>query len=168
VPFTRPAAIATDTATSMDVVLHALDAVAGFDVVVLLQPTSPLRTADDIDAACDLLARSEAPACVSVSPVEQHPYWMFAVDERHRLAPLIDRGSVATRRQDLPDIYALNGAIYVADVGWLRVSRSFLSAETVGYVMPVERSIDIDTQADFQYFQTLTLKDSDVQVPASS
>jgi len=164
VPFVRPAALATDTATSMDVVIHALDTVGGFDVVVLLQPTSPLRTAQDIDAACDLMVQSGAPACVSVSPVEQHPHWMYSVDGRHRLAPIIERDAVATRRQDLPDVYALNGAIYVADVAWLRTSRAFVSTETVGYVMPAERSIDIDTQADFQYFQTLTLKDSDVQV----
>jgi N-acylneuraminate cytidylyltransferase len=168
VPFVRPSALATDTATSMDVVMHALDSIGGFDVVVLLQPTSPLRTAQDIDAACALLAQSGAPACVSVSPVEQHPYWMFSVDDRHRLAPFFERGTVATRRQDLPDVYALNGAIYVADVTWLRGSRSFLSTETVGYVMPAERSIDIDTKADFQYFQALTLKESDAQVSTSS
>ncbi|MBI5720025.1 MAG: acylneuraminate cytidylyltransferase family protein [Burkholderiales bacterium] len=155
VPFRRPAALAGDEATSIDVVLHALDTLPRHDLVLLLQPTSPLRTAADIDAACELLLRHEAPACVSLMPVPHHPQWMFGLDDGVHLAPLL-RGTVAAaRRQELPPVYALNGAIYLARADWLRRTRTFLSEQTVGYVMPAGRSIDIDTLADFEAFSRL-------------
>src|SRR5687767_5058839 len=112
VPFRRPAELATDTATAVDVVLHALDNVSEYDVVVLLQPTSPLRTAADIDAACAQLAASGAPSCVSVCMAEQSPYWMYRLNGSRRLEPLLEAPTGATRRQDLPPVYVLNGAIY--------------------------------------------------------
>lgn len=148
VPFRRPEALATDEASSIDVVLHALGALPGFDFVMLLQPTSPLRTAADIDAACALLATTSAPSCVSVAPAEQSPYWMVRLDERQRMAPILPLPPGVTRRQDLPAAYVLNGAIYIADCAWLREQRSFVGEGTVAYVMPAERSIDIDTLAD--------------------
>ena len=152
VPFRRPTTLATDTATSIDVVMHALDALPGYDVIVLLQPTSPLRSAADIDAACARLVASSAPSCVSVSLVQQSPYWMYRLGDRYRLSPIVEAPAGATRRQDLPEVYALNGAIYVADTVWLRDSRSFVGRDTVAYVMPAERSIDIDTATDFEAF----------------
>lgn len=155
VPFRRPEVLSSDTATTIDVVIHALDALPGYDLIVLLQPTSPLRTAADIDAACDLLAASGAPACVSVSPVEQNPYWMYRLGDDQSLVPVVENPSNATRRQDLPPAYVVNGAVYVANSAWLRESRSFITRETMGYVMPVERSIDIDTLEDFEAFRRL-------------
>lgn len=152
VPFRRPDELATDTASSIDVVLHALDVVPGYDTVVLLQPTSPLRTAADIDAACELYARPPGVSCVSVSPAEQSPYLMYRVADDLSMQPLLPLPSTATRRQDLPDAFALNGAIYIADVSFLRVARTFLTTQAVAYVMPRERSIDIDTASDFDAF----------------
>lgn len=158
-PFRRPPALASDTAATIDVVLHALDELPDHDVVVLLQPTSPLRTGEDIDAACERFAASGAPACVSVSPVEQSPYWMYRLGDNHALEPLLEAPAGATRRQDLPPVYALNGAVYVADTAWLRRSRTFVTRETVAHVMPAERSIDIDTAADFEAFRNTVTKD---------
>lgn len=160
VPFKRPATLATDTATTIDVVMHALDALPGFEVIVLLQPTSPLRTGADIDAACERLAASEAPACVSVSPAAQNPHWMYLLGDNQTLVPVIEAPTIATRRQDLPPIYALNGAIYVADTRWLRKTRTFITRDTVAYVMPVDRSIDIDTLADFEAFKKTVSEDA--------
>lgn len=159
VPFRRPAELATDSAASIDVVLHAVDALPGYDVVVLLQPTSPLRGAADVDAACATLAASKAPACVSVAPVAQSPYWMYRLGDRGTLQPIAELPAGATRRQDLPEVYALNGAIYVADVAWLRRTRSFVTRETVAHVMPAERSVDIDTSADFEAFRKAVSED---------
>lgn len=153
VPFRRPAELATDIASTIDVVLHALDALPGFDIVGVLQPTSPLRTSADIDAACAQLVTSCAPACVSVSPVEQTPYWMYRMDGRNVLVPIVEPPAGVTRRQDLPEVFTLNGAVYVADVRWLRDKRTFVSTDTVGSVMPLERSIDIDTAEDFETFR---------------
>lgn len=156
VPFRRPDELATDTAASIDVVLHALDQVPGYEYVVLLQPTSPLRTAADIDAACERLAADGAQACVSVSPVEQSPYWMYHIADGGELKPVLELPAGVTRRQDLPPVYALNGAVYVANVSWLRRNRTFLTDETVPYVMPAERSLDIDTFADVERMVALT------------
>lgn len=149
VPFMRSASLATDEASTMDAVFDALDRLPGFDVVVLLQPTSPLRTAADIDSCLALL--NDAPACVSVRPANDHPYLTFSVDDQHRLVPVspVPKGQ-SLRRQDLPGAWCLNGAVYVAEIPWLRVQRSFISARTVAYAMPAERSIDIDTPADLR------------------
>jgi N-acylneuraminate cytidylyltransferase len=149
----RPAELATDTATTLDVVLHALDACPGHDVVVVLQPTSPLRTAADIDGALERFAASAAPSCVSVCEAEQSPYWMYRLGDGQTMLPIIDGPSQATRRQDLPPVYVLNGAVYVADTGWLRTTRAFVAAGTVAHVMPRERSLDIDTADDLERFR---------------
>lgn len=160
VPFRRPAVLASDTASSFDVVMHALGMLPGHEVVVLLQPTSPLRTAADIEAACELFASSSSPACVSVSIAAQSPYWMFRLGNNQTLVPLIETPAGVTRRQDLPAVYALNGAIYVADTAWLRQSRTFLTPDTVAFVMPAERSIDIDTPADLEAFKNALAEDA--------
>ena len=162
VPFRRPAELATDSATSLDVVLHALDSLPGHDVVILLQPTSPLRTAADIDAACARFAATGAPSCVSVAPVQQSPYWMYRLAENQLLQPILEPPSGVSRRQDLPAVYALNGAIYIADAAWLRRSRTFVTRDTVAYVMPADRSLDIDTAADFEAFNTAVTMESNV------
>lgn len=151
VPFVRPAPLATDQASSIDVVMHALDSLPQFDLLVLLQPTSPARSAQDIEEACGLLLRHRAPACVSVTLAEQSPYWMYQLTEGERLQALLP-ASTGTRRQDLPPVYLLNGAIYVARCDRLRRHRSFVGPDTVAYVMPAERSIDIDTADDLNAF----------------
>lgn len=163
VPFRRPGALATDTATTIDVILHALDELPGYEVVVVLQPTSPLRTGHDIDEACRVFLESGAPACVSVSPVEQSPYWMYTVGERNRLQPVVPQRPASTRRQDLPTVYAPNGAVYIADAGWLREERAFITDETVPYVMPAARSIDIDNAEDLEAFRARLSQTDDVK-----
>jgi len=160
VPFRRPAALASDTAGSVDVVLHALEQVPGYDVVVLLQPTSPLRSSSDIDAACERLASTGAPACVSVTAVEMVPYWMYFINAQSALEPVVELPTAVARRQDLPPVYTLNGAVYVAHVDWLRRTGSFVTRETVAQVMPRERSIDIDTIEDFEAFRTAITEES--------
>lgn len=159
VPFRRPAALATDTATTIDVVLHALDALPGYGVIVLLQPTSPLRVAADIDAACEHLAAGGAPACVSVTRVEQNPYWMYRLGDDDLLVPVLEPPVGITRRQELPPLYTLNGAVYVAQTDWLRRNGTFVTRETVAHVMPAARSIDIDTLDDFEAFRRAVTED---------
>jgi len=149
VPFRRPADLATDAVSSIDVVLHALEQVPDFDIVVLLQPTSPLRNSGDIEAALNRLVGSGAKAIVSVTEVDQSPFWMFELDPVGHLKPILSAEAIPARRQDLRPVYSLNGAIYAAESEWLRRSRSFLSAGTVAYLMPPERSLDIDEERDF-------------------
>ena len=154
VPFMRPPALATDQAAAVDVVLHALEQVPGFGVVVLLQPTSPLRATEDIDGALRRFENTGAPACVSVTEAEASPFWMYRVDDAHRLHPIMGAPAPASRRQDLPKVYVLNGAVYVADCLWLARTRAFVTPETVAYPMPRPRSIDIDTDLDLAIAET--------------
>jgi N-acylneuraminate cytidylyltransferase len=154
IPFCRPAHLANDMASSIDVVLHALDQLPGFEYVVLLQPTSPLRTAADIDAAFALMLERVAPSCVSVCEADQSPYWMYRLADDNKLQRLLPEMEGIKRRQDLPPIYVLNGAIYIARIDWLRANKNFVGAETVAYPMPKERSLDIDTAEDFEIFRS--------------
>lgn len=158
VPFCRPAHLASDVATSIDVVLHALNQLPGYEYVVLLQPTSPLRTAADIDAAFELMLEKGVSSCVSVTEVEQSPYWMYRVTDENKLQRLLPNVEGGIRRQDLPPIYALNGAIYIARIDWLKKTKSFVGDETIAYQMPRERSIDIDTPDDFIAFCSIVEK----------
>lgn len=147
VPFVRPIELATDTATAAPVVLHALEAVGAHDYVVLLQATSPLRTGEHIDACIRQCIDRGAPACVSVTPAAKSPYWMYRI-ESDVLEPLFPELARVGRRQELPEVYALNGAIYVIRAEVLERTRVFTPPGTVGYVMGAECSVDIDSSLD--------------------
>ncbi|NJD05356.1 MAG: acylneuraminate cytidylyltransferase family protein [Methylococcaceae bacterium] len=149
VPFRRPPELATDQALGIDVVLHAIEQVPGFDYVVLCQPTSPLRLAEDIDGAIEKLFETAAPVCVSVTETEKTPYWMFTLAQGDRMVPVMEHPNRSVNRQELPKVYVLNGAVYVAEIGWFQRVRSFLTDQTLGYVMPANRSVDIDSERDF-------------------
>lgn len=152
VPFRRPSHLATDKASSMDVVKHALQELPGYDYLVLLQPTSPLRTCEDIDAAFQLMLSKNSPACVSVSEVDQSPYWMYQLTNENKLVNILEPLGNFNRRQDLPTIYTLNGAIYIAKVEWLLKIEKFVNTETIAYQMPKNRALDIDDINDFEQF----------------
>jgi len=148
VPFVRPMELATDTASGVDVLCHAVEnAGADYDYVVLLQPTSPLRESTDIDAAIELCVRRAVASVVSVSEATKSPYWMYQMTEGGTLSPVVE--NAATNRQQLPRTYALNGAVYVLKVSQLLARRKIIDAQTLGYVMPNERSYDIDSETDF-------------------
>lgn len=156
-PFRRAPGLSGDAAASIDVVLDALDRVPGFDVVVLLQPTSPLRTAGDIDGALERMSAAGSASCVSVQEAVSHPWLVFGQDSRGRLAPFTSAPEGASlRRQDLPPAWVLNGAVYAADAAWLRRERAFIRpGETVAWEMPADRSADIDTLEDFRAAERL-------------
>jgi N-acylneuraminate cytidylyltransferase len=147
VPFKRPISLAEDSTPGMAPILHAVDAVGqDYELVMVLQPTSPLRLAEDIDAAIELLVTRQVNSCVSVSIQEKSPYWMYSKSDTDKLVPILE-GDFPTR-QSAPVTYALNGAIYVALTDWLKQSKTFLSEETIAFVMPRERSIDVDGWLD--------------------
>ncbi len=156
VPFTRAADLATDEASTIDVLLDVLERVAGFDVVVLLQPTSPFRTSKDIDSCLELMMRDGAPSAVSLCPVQDHPALVFKLHSDKKIAPFVSSTpSQALRRQDLPAAFKLNGAVYIASIPWLIENKTFTAAEAVGYIMPENRSIDIDDAQDLSMAQEL-------------
>ena len=157
VPFLRPSALARDDTPGIEPIMHALGQLPDFDAVLVLQPTSPLRTTEDIDACIELAQKLRAPSAVSVTKPEKHPLWMYRIDADLCLHALIDAPAVS-RRQDLPAVYALNGALYYARTEWLHRHRTLVSAETVAYVMPPERSIDLDTLLHWEFAELLLKK----------
>ncbi|MFA6224292.1 MAG: acylneuraminate cytidylyltransferase family protein [Desulfomonilaceae bacterium] len=159
----RPAELAQDDTPGIEPVLHAIGVFSGYDYVVLLQPTSPLRTTNDIEATIDQCLSHQAPSCVSVCESQETPYWMFTFGPDMKLTPFMP-GYTRTRRQDLPPAYLLNGAVYVAEIEWLVLKKDFLANDTVAYVMPVDRSLDIDTENDLQSFHKCLKKDKDAFV----
>jgi N-acylneuraminate cytidylyltransferase len=151
VPFKRPADFAKDDTPGIAPVLHALSVLPAFDYIVLLQPTSPLRTKEDINGCIEHCITRQANCCVSVTEPDKSPFWMYYINSQGILEPILSTESdVAVRRQDLPVVYALNGAVYVARREWLLVNKSFLSKETIAYPMCKEHSIDIDSWRDLQ------------------
>jgi len=153
VPFRRPAELAGDRSSHISVVEHALRWLESEerylpDYVVLLQPTSPLRTSADIDAAVSLALGKNADAVVGVCVAENHPYLVKGLDGNGGLVDYVTPPLAYARRQDFPPAYVINGAVYVNRREALLRSGSFVPPGALPYVMPRERSIDIDTPAD--------------------
>jgi N-acylneuraminate cytidylyltransferase len=147
VPFVRPPELARDETPGIEPVLHALKELPEFDYIVLLQPTSPLRSVDDIDGCIERFLELKAPSCVSVCESPKNPLWMFTLDADYRMTPLLE-GARERSRQELPKTWVLNGAVYVARREFVMQQRGFISDATVAYQMPIERSLDIDTELD--------------------
>ncbi|WP_126428726.1 cytidylyltransferase domain-containing protein [Brevibacillus marinus] len=150
IPFLRPRELAQDDTPGIDPVLHAVECLPFYDFVVLLQPTSPLREASDIDRCIEMCVSRGERACVSVTAADKPPQWMYQLDRDFRLQPIVPQAQLLTRRQDAPHVFVLNGAVYVAQTEWLKRSRSFLTENTAAYVMPKERSLDIDSELDLR------------------
>ena len=153
-PFIRPERLARDDTPGIDVILHAVDMCPGFTHVLLLQPTSPLRTVEHIDGAIKKAIDNDCNCMVSVTTLGKHPMWSFSMDENDRLVPII-QGEVLTNRQDLPQAYSLNGAIYIAEIPWFKEKKKFLAPETIGFYMSPEASFDIDSELDWKIVEYL-------------
>lgn len=153
VPWLRSAETSTDTASSIDVVrevLQRLQADEGRlpEAVMLLQPTSPFRSAETVRRAIELFSGTRE-SVISVGPAANHPQWCFRVDQDGRLQGWPETGNPAIRSQDLPPVYALNGSLYLASVDTLQDRNSFYSEHTRALIVDSEiESIDIDTSFD--------------------
>ncbi|WP_281661968.1 acylneuraminate cytidylyltransferase family protein [Microvirgula aerodenitrificans] len=160
VPFMRPPELASDTASSIDVILHALDTLeqAGrhYDMLVLLEPTSPLRETADIDAALEaLLAHADAQSIVGVAKAESgHPSFLLR-RKGVLLEPYAPQEFGAKRRQELDELFFLEGTVYIAWVDALRTRRSFYHERTMPYVVPKYKSFEVDDLTDFTVIEAL-------------
>ena len=164
VPFLRPAELATATASHNSVILHAVKQMAEQenyhpDFLLLLQPTSPLRTAADIDAAITLALDRNCDGVVSVFENHHHPLLMNKIGEDGFLESYIaDRpqpGSEAIRRQNLSPVYSDNGAIYIVKTDRLLQDGKLRVPRTKAYVMPEKLSYQIDSQWDLELIEYL-------------
>lgn len=154
VPFKRPKHLSDDKALSLPVMQHAVEFMESeqsyqYDLVVMLQPTTPLRQTEDIDNAINLLLDTKSDSVISVVEVEgSHPLRMKRVIDG-RLINYVDQGHEDMRpRQDLPPVYIRNGAIYATMRDILMEKNSFVGADSRAYIMPSERSVNIDTYRD--------------------
>ena len=156
----RPCELATDTATSIDVVIHVIESQnKKYDYVILLQPTSPLRTAHHIDEAIELLFEKNACAVISVCETDHSPLWSNTLSEDGSLYDFIRDDIKGKRSQDLSIYYRLNGAIYIYEVKKIKsIGECPYSEDSYAYKMNIVSSVDIDTYLDFDYAEFLMLK----------
>ena len=163
----RPDELASDDSSSIDVILHVLDYLENKgelpDLFVLLQPTSPLRTSEDIEASINLFLESDCDSLVSVCELDHRSLLNFSLEDGF----LVQNNNEAlfnSRRQDIPTHYSLNGAIYITTPEFIRKNRSFYSDKTIPHVMSKEKSIDIDTSFDFKLAEFLLNECDDVKL----
>jgi N-acylneuraminate cytidylyltransferase len=161
VPFVRPAELSTDQSGTYEVLLHALDFYESkgvhYDTMVLLQPTSPFRTVDDVKACLELYS-DDIDMVVSVKHAATNPYYnAFEIDDNGFLHISKGEGNY-TRRQDAPKVWEYNGAVYVINVESLRKMPLGKFTRRRMYEMSAERSIDLDTPTDWLIAETIITK----------
>lgn len=146
----RPDELASDTATTFDTLKHTLENVEKYDYVVLLQPTSPLRTEKHINEAIELLEEKNADAIISVCEMEHSPLWSNTLDENLDMSNFLRDEVLNKRSQDLPKYYRLNGAIYICKTEKLLENKGLFVKENIyAYKMDKKHSVDIDEDIDF-------------------
>ncbi len=166
VPFRRPQELATDEASGIEVVLHAIQWLRQAEdrdtdfILVLLQPTTPLRTERDIDAALQMFDDEKVQAVISVCEAEHHPWWTNTLPSDRNMQSFLRPEAVNKNRQDLPTYYRLNGAIFAGYASYIESNKGFYGPHTYAYIMEQYRSIDIDTEFDWFIAEKLLLEQS--------
>lgn len=153
VPFLRPARLAQDTTTTVDVLDDLLNQLQeSYDILVLLEPTSPLTEATDVDAALESLihAWEKADAIVGVTQeVKSHPAYLLTLSDDGKIHSLNADFSGAVRRQELQTVYRMDGTVYISKVDALKKNRGFYHERTLGFIVPEWKSYEIDSLTDF-------------------
>ena len=153
VPFLRSAELSSDTASSWDVVRDVLDQYTQrgqiFDSFALLQPTSPLRKAEDIVKSYELMRIKEANAIVGVTETDHSPLWCGILPEDQSLVGFLRESRANQRRQDITPYYRINGAIYIVTTDYFEQTKDIYESNCYAFIMSREKSIDIDTKLDF-------------------
>lgn len=168
VPFMRPSALAQDDTPHLPVIQQALSWLETreqytADIIVILQPISPLRTGEHINQAISLFQETKSDSVVSVCLAEHSPYWMMRL-EGNRVYPFLDSAPEYSRRQDLPPVHRINGAIYVTRRHVLMKENRILGEDTRAFVMVPECSIDIDTLLDLKIAEILMKEHAHVRL----
>ncbi len=158
VPFMRPAELAQDTSKTMDVIIHAIDWIERntderYDALMLGEPAAPFATYRDFDAAIALYQRHDALSVIGMRLVEPHPVWVAELGPDSRMNKHYEQMAWAAemRRQDFPQVYTMNGALYLMSWRHLKERRERYTAKSYAYVMPPEYSVNIDSAKDLEY-----------------
>ncbi|MDI3540979.1 MAG: CMP-N,N-diacetyllegionaminic acid synthase [Thermosediminibacterales bacterium] len=159
VPFLRPRELAQDDTPGIEPLIHAVNYLLheenfAFDYVMCLQCTSPLRNAKQIDEAIREVYSKNADSAVSICESEISPYWMKIIEDG-KIKDFIKSDKFYTRRQDLPVVYRLNGAIYIAKLEIILDRKTWYTDNTIPIIMDRISSIDIDDEIDFQFAEFL-------------
>lgn len=162
VPFIRPHELADDNASSIDTVVHAVSKVTGFEWVLLLQPTSLLRTSSDSDALVDFCLERGLTSAVSVTPSREPLKWTYRIDKEGPPVLVPHDASTVCNWSD-ESRFVLNGAMYLSRIDRLLANRSFVGPETGGFIMPNERSVDIDYSYDWDLAEFLLRRRDDTE-----
>ena len=160
VPFMRPKELALDSTPMEPVLQHAVSHIeqnekSHIDIVVLLQPTSPFRKVSDIENCIKKLKNEKADSVVTVCEAEHNPYFVMMKFQNDNLVPFLKTEKPITRRQDAPKVYRLNGAVYAVRRDVLMNENKLFTGNTRAVIMPQERSIDLDSQLDFEFAEFL-------------
>jgi CMP-N,N'-diacetyllegionaminic acid synthase len=163
VPWLRPDELATDTATSIDAAIHAVDwyenNVCQVDGILLLQPTSPFRSEKTVIRALNEFKSDFTAPVVAMSPVSDHPHWCFQI-ENNTAIPFCSNESINTRSQDLPPVYIVNGLIYLSSSDSLKKSKSFYNSKTRALIVNNEyEALDIDDANDWHFANFILKQD---------
>lgn len=150
VPFLREPHLAQDDSRIVDAVLNVLEKLINFDFILLLQPTSPLRTKEDITNIIELQKQYSASSLVSVCEAKENPALFYEINNDNYLSKSFKQYK-GSNRQEYKRNYIINGALYLSSVENLKNNKSFITNKTIPYVMPRERSIDIDDITDIRW-----------------
>ncbi|MCX5695198.1 MAG: acylneuraminate cytidylyltransferase family protein [Candidatus Omnitrophica bacterium] len=154
VPFRRPKKLASDNAKSMDVILHAINFYESrghiFDIIVFLEPTSPLREIEDIDKAIEILMTNQkAESIVGVAKLESaHPEFLVKL-KKGFLEPYLNKAYKVFRRQEVEELYFFEGSLYIAYAESLKNKKTFYHNKTLAYIVPKWKSFEMDDYTDF-------------------
>ena len=157
VPFLRPKELAMDNSLGIDPVIHALENISNIDELLLLQPTSPLRRSIDIDKIIQMRSKFKSDSAVSINLSQKHINLFFKLNSDFQINP-ISENFKEIPRQKCSKMFTLNGALYLSTKESILRNKSFFSPNTIGYVMPEEYSIDIDTPLDWEIAEFLMKK----------
>ena len=146
--------LAQDDTPGIEPVLHAIKNLSNVENILLLQPTSPLRRTFDIDEIFKIISKYQSDSSVSVTLAKKNIDLFFAIDDNKRLNSFSEKLKFLPR-QKYPKTYILNGSLYLSSIDSIFQNNSFISSNTVGYIMPEEFSIDIDTQLDWEIAEFL-------------
>ena len=165
IPILRPKSLASDNSSTIDGVKHAIEYLKGrgeiYDFVLLLQPTSPLRSADHVRKAIDIVSSKKADAVISVCKCEHSPLWTNSLPSDFSMTNFLDVKFKNMRSQELPVYYRLNGAIFLVNINRLYEEETFLlSSNSYGIEMDAMASVDIDHEIDFLLAETIIKQSS--------
>lgn len=153
VPFKRPKIISNDRASNIDVAIHAINKVKT-DIIIILQPTSPLRGKNDIIKSLELLFKDRVKTVIGAYKIKNYAY-SFSLDNSGFISNSASLQKLSTNRQSHKDHFTVNGAIYSSYTDYFLQIKSFFTSRTYVYQMPVSRSVDIDELDDWAFAEKL-------------